>query len=162
AVAEIGGPVPWPVAGVDQHALAAGLDDRAAAREDRGVARATAARYEQLSPLRAERVEHAPQATARAVDQHDMALIRGCGPEVAAGRRDHVRAGDVERRTELLAGGVAGHGNRPGARAVLAAVRERELVDQPVGRGGVDEAGAGVDQRAGGRDLRRAGPAAIP
>ncbi len=62
---------------------------------------------------------------------------------------------------ELLARGVVGDADRPASGAVLAAVGERQLVDQPVGRGRVDELPARVEQGACGGDLRAARPFAV-
>ena len=64
AVAEVGGSVVGGVARRDQHARGTGLDHRAAAREDRGVARRATRRIDDLRPFRAERVEDVLDAAA--------------------------------------------------------------------------------------------------
>ena len=91
-----------------------------------------------------------------------MALVGGDVADVAAGRRDHVGAVDVQSRAQLLARGVTRDPDRPGPGAVLAATGEREFVDQPIGRSRVDEMAVGIGDRAGVGDLRAARPAPIP
>ncbi len=137
------------------------LDHRAAAREDRRVARRAGARLLQFAAVGAQRVEHAQRRPLeRAISDHVALVGRGVA-EVAAGRREDVGTVDVERRGELLVGGsrVTHTGQEP--LRVLAAVGERELVDQPVGRGGVHEQPVRVGERARGGDLRAARPAAV-
>ena len=60
---------------------------------------------------------------------------------------------------DLLVFGFARDAHRPAL--LLAAVRQRELVDQPVGRRGVDELPIGVRERGGVGDLRAARPARV-
>ncbi len=109
----------------------------------------------------AERVEHGLEPAAGSADRDDVALVGRYVAEVAAGRRQQVRPVDVQRRAELLVLGFERHPHRPGAFTVFAAVGQRELVDQPVGRGGVHVAAVGICQRARDRDLGRASPAPI-
>ncbi len=149
--------VPRRVAGGDQKPPCTRLDNGATTGEDRGVARAAAARHEQFVAVGAERVEDAQPAPVGARDQHDVALVGGSVAEVAAGRRDYCSTGDVQRGCELLVGCVARDADRPAAG--LVPVAQRELVDQPVGRGRVDETAVGVGDRAGGGDLRAPAPA---
>ena len=159
AVAEIGRPVPVAVASVDQQAATARLDDRAAPREDRRVALVAGRRDDHAVPVGAQRVEDPHDPSARPGEECDVALVGRSVSVVAARRRDHVEPVDVEGRAELLAGRVARDSGRPRAGGVLAAVGERELVDQAVGRGGVDETTVGVGDRGGRRDRRSPGPA---
>ncbi len=159
AVAEVGAAVPRRVTRRYEQPLTAGLDHGAAAGEDRGVARRAGGRLDQAVTVRAQRVEDRGDVPGAAVDQHDVALVGRRVAEVAAGRGEEVGAVDVQCRRELLVLGFERHPRRPscGLRAVL----DRELVDQSVRRGCVDEAPPRVCERAGGRDLGASRPARV-
>ena len=90
-----------------------------------------------------------------------MPLVGRRVPDVATGGGQHVAAGEVQRRGELLVGGVLGdlHGPAP---ARLPAARHGELVDQAVRRRGVDVAPVRVGHRRGVGDPRAALPASDP
>ena len=138
-----------------------GSTHRPAAREDGRVAGRAGARDLQFAAVGAERVEDPQQPPAGAFDEDHVALVGRAVAEVAAGGGDDVRTVDVERGAELLVDRFEGDPHRPGAFAVLAAVGERELVDQAVRRGRVHEQSIGVGERARDRDLRAAGPPAV-
>ena len=159
AVAPGGLAVVRRVPGRDQDAAGVGLDHRAGPGPDRRVGVRAARRLDDLVPVRAERVPDVDDLTARPVDRDDVALVGRRVADVAAGRREHEPARDVERRPELLVGRVARDRDRPAAAGHLGAVGQVELVDDAVGRDGVDVLPVGIRRRRGVRDLGRSLPA---
>ena len=90
---------------------------------------------------------------SRSGHRHDVPLVRRRVADVAAGRRDHEAARDVQRRGELLVRRVARDRGRP----EHLAVGDAQLADPPVRGGGVDRRAVGRRGRRRVRDLRRAG-----
>src|SRR5206468_3423743 len=127
-------------------------DDDAGARPDRRAALGAAARADERVAVAAQRVPDVDEPAGARVQGGDVSLVRRRVADVAARRREHEAAREVERRAELLARGK--HGDR--ARPDLAAGRQRELVDPSVRRAGPDE--AAVADGRGVRDPVRAGP----
>ena len=108
--------------------------------------------------IRAERVPDVQQPAVPRGDDDDVALVRRRVADVAAGRGDHVPAVEVERGGDLL---VARQLRDPAPPDCVTGL-DRELLDQPVRRRGVDPLAAGVGDRCRRRDLRRAGPMGVP
>ena len=105
----------------------------------------------------AEGVPDVQQPAVLRADDDDVSLVRRRVADVAAGRGDHVTAVEVERGGDLLELRQLRDRSAPDGMAG----RDRQLLDPPVGRGGVDPLAAGIGNRSRRRDLRRAGPAGV-
>ena len=160
AVAEVGGPVPGRVAGVDQDAPAAGLHHRPA-RATGSPSRSPGSCSGRAALRRfAQSVLNTPlQAPARAVDQDHVALI---GRARRRSSRRSSRSGP-DRRCSAPRRASRGSASRvmltgqPPAGSSLPSASD-SLWISPFGRGRVDELPVGVEQRAGGGDLRSCPP----
>ena len=154
AVAPAGAPVERPVPGRDEDPAAAGLDDRPRPAPDGivavGVGHAARAGGDQPVAIGALGVPDVDDPAAGAVDRDHVAVIGRDVADVAAGDRHHPAAGHLQRRGDLFVPGVECDPARPH----LMARGQRQLVDDAVGTGAVDEPPVGVRRRRRGGHLR--------
>ena len=141
-VAPVRAPVEGPVARGHEQVVRPGLHDHAGAAPDRRLLGAAARRVDHRPAVGAQDVEDVADGARAAVDRDDLALVGRLVAEVAAERRVHPAAVEVQRRGELLPDRLAADDGRPRAGSGLAPVGQRQLVDAPVGRGREDEAPA--------------------
>ena len=156
-VAPVGVAVPGRIARRHEELAAARDDDRARASPDRRVARRAPRRHEEMVRAGAERVPDVQEPAVPGGDDDYVPLVGRCVADVAAGRGDDVPAGEVERGGDLLARGQL----RDQAPPAGVTGRNRELLDPSVRRRRVDPPAAGIGNRSGGRDLRRARPVGV-
>ena len=105
----------------------------------------------------AEGVPDVQQPAVLRADDDDVSLVRRRVADVTAGRGDHVTAVEVERGGDLLELRQLRDRSAPDGMTG----RDRQLLDPPVGRGGVDPLAAGIGNGSRRGDLRRAGPARV-